>query len=238
MDLKEEEILGDQVDAHWYYKAKAAALLRDLSGYTPTSVLDIGAGSGFFSRQLLEHTNAKRAICVDVGYPRDWDEVHCGKPLVFRRAITQSDADLVLAMDVIEHVADSEAMMRPYVDLVSSGTRFIVSVPAFAFLWSGHDVFLGHHRRYTRNSLERTVRNCGLIVDFSHYYYGAVFPLAASLRLLEHVRSGRNHEPKSQLRQHGRLVNGVLSALCAAERPVMRANKFFGLTVFAGCHKP
>jgi len=39
MDLKEEEILGDQVEAHWYYKAKAAALLRDLSGFTPTSVL-------------------------------------------------------------------------------------------------------------------------------------------------------------------------------------------------------
>jgi len=33
MDLKEEEILGDQVDAHWYYKAKKAALLRDLRGH-------------------------------------------------------------------------------------------------------------------------------------------------------------------------------------------------------------
>jgi SAM-dependent methyltransferase len=238
MDLKEEEILGDQVDAHWYYKAKAAALLRDLSHQTPTSVLDIGAGSGFFSRQLLEHTNARRATCVDIGYPRDRDELHFGKPIAFRRAITQSDADLVLAMDVIEHVPDAEAMMRPYVDLVSSGTRFVFSVPAFAFLWSGHDVFLGHHRRYTLSALEQTACNCGLVVDFSHYYYGAVFPLAASLRLLGHLRLGRNQKPESQLRQHGTLVNGILSAMCAVERPVMRVNKLFGLTVFAGCHKP
>jgi SAM-dependent methyltransferase len=238
MDLKEEEILGEQVDAHWYYKAKAAALLRDLSGYRPKSVLDIGAGSGFFSRQLLKHTDAQRATCVDIGYSRDWDEVHGGKPIAFRRTLAQSDADLVLAMDVIEHVADAEAMMRPYVDLVSSGTRFIFSVPAFAFLWSGHDVYLGHHRRYTLRELERTVGNCGLSVDFSHYYYGAVFPLAASLRLLAKLNSSANHEPKSQLRQHGRLVNAILAALCAAERPAMRANKLFGLTVFAGCHKP
>ena len=238
MDLKEEEILGDQVAAHWYYKAKAAALLRDLSGYTAKSVLDIGAGSGFFSRQLLEHTNIERATCVDIGYPRDWDEMHYGKPIHFRRAISQSDADLVLAMDVIEHVSDAEAMMRPYVELVASGTRFVFSVPAFAFLWSGHDIFLGHHRRYTLASLERTVRNCGLIVDYSHYYYGAVFPLAASLRLVEQLRSGPSHKPESQLRQHGTLVNAILSTLCAVERPVMRANKFFGLTAFAGCHKP
>jgi hypothetical protein len=32
-------------------------------------------------------------------------------------------------------------------------------------------------------------------------------------------------------------VNGVLSGLLAAERPVMRANRLFGLTVFAGGHK-
>jgi SAM-dependent methyltransferase len=238
MDLKEEEILGDQVAQHWYYKAKAAALLRDLSGYSPKSVLDIGAGSGFFSRRLLERTSAQRATCVDIGYLRDWDEVHCGKPIAFRRAIAQSDADLVLAMDVIEHVADDAAMMRPYVDLVAPGTRFVFSVPAFGLLWSGHDVFLGHHRRYTLNSLERTVRNCGLVVDFSHYYYGAVFPLAASLRVLEHLRSHGHHEPRSQLRQHGGFVNELLAAMCAAELPVMRANRLFGLTVFAGCHKP
>ncbi len=186
MDLKEEAILGDHIDAHWYYRAKAAALLRDLSNYKPTSVLDIGAGSGFFSRQLLQRTDVQRATCVDTGYPHDRDELECGKAIAFRRAIAQSDADLVLAMDVIEHVADVEEMMRPYVDLVAAGTRFVFSVPAFGFLWSGHDVFLGHHRRYTLHSLERTARNCGLVVDWSHYYYGAVFPIAAGLRLVEH----------------------------------------------------
>lgn len=238
MDLKEEEILGDQVDRHWYYKAKAAALIDDLRGREPRSILDIGAGAGFFSRQLLERTEAKRATCVDIGYVQEHDEQWCGKQLLFRRAITSSDADLVLAMDVIEHVADDAALMRPYIDLVAPGTRFIISVPAFNFLWSGHDVFLGHHRRYTRASLERSVRMFGLVLDWSHYYYGAVFPLALATRLLERAGSAKATEPKSQLRKHGRVVNETLSLLCTIERPVMRANKLFGLTVFAGCHKP
>ena len=238
MDLKEEEILGNRIASHWYYKAKAAALLRDLSGYKPKSILDIGAGSGFFSRTLLEKTDAARATCVDIGYPKDRDEYCHGKPLAFRRTIGKSDADLVLAMDVIEHVPDETALLRPYIDLLAPGTRVIISVPAFAFLWSGHDVFLGHHRRYTLGNLERTVRGCGLVVDWSHYYYGAVFPLAAGTRLLERLRTASKTEPKSQLRQHSSVVNGILSALCAAERPFMHANRLFGLTAFAGCHKP
>jgi SAM-dependent methyltransferase len=238
MDLKEEEILGDQVERHWYYTAKAAALIDDLRGAEPTSILDIGAGSGFFARQLLARTNAQRATCVDTGYAQERDEQWFDKPIAFRRAITASDADLVLAMDVIEHVADDAGLMRPYVDLVAPGTRFIISVPAFNFLWSGHDVFLGHHRRYTIGSLERSILKFGLIVDWSHYYYGAVFPLAAAVRLLERAQQVRTSEPKSQLRRHGAFTNGALSALCGVERPLMRVNKLFGLTVFAGCHKP
>ena len=86
MDLKEEEILGDQVNTHWYYRAKVAALLRDLNGATRVEVLDIGAGSGFFSRQLLD-AGAARATCVDTGYAQDRDETWHGKPIAFRRAI-------------------------------------------------------------------------------------------------------------------------------------------------------
>jgi len=238
MDLKEEEILGDQVDAHWYYKAKAAALLKDCAGLNPISILDIGAGSGFFSHQLLAHTTAARATCVDIGYAQDRDELCAGKPLHFRRAIAASDADLVLAMDVIEHVGDDASLMRPYVERVPAGARFVFSVPAFGFLWSGHDVFLGHHRRYTLAELERSIATFGLVLDWSHYYYGLVFPLAVATRVLERVKPGQGSEPKSQLRRHGTVVNATLSALCAVERPFMRANKLGGLTVFAGCHKP
>jgi len=238
MDLKEEEILGDQVDAHWYYKAKKAALLRDLRGRTPREILDIGAGSGFFSRALLKDTDAVRSTCVDIGYAEDRDELCFGKPIAFRRSIASSAADLVLAMDVIEHVADDAGLLRSYVEKVSSGARFIVSVPAFNFLWSAHDVFLEHHRRYTIGALAGAMRRSGLVVDWTHYYYAAVFPIAAAVRLLERARGLKAVEPKIQLRRHGALVNGAFSALLTAERPLMRANKLFGLTAFAGGHKP
>jgi SAM-dependent methyltransferase len=238
MDLKEEEILGDQVGSHWYYRAKAKALLRDVRGFHPKEILDIGAGSGFFSRELLSKTHAERATCIDIGYHQERDEIWNGKPITFRTAIRDSRADLVLAMDVIEHVPDDAALLRSYCDLVPSGTRFIISVPAFNFLWSGHDVFLGHYRRYTLSMLVSAMRRSGLIVDWGHYYYATVFPIAATLRIFERLKGSGAVEAKSQLQKHSGFVNATFSALLAAERPVMRMNKLFGITVFASGHKP
>jgi hypothetical protein len=238
VDLKEEAILGDQVGSHWYYRAKSAALLSNLRGQKPREILDIGAGSGFFSKVLLRATGAERAVCVDTGYPHDWDEICGGKTISFRRNISASSADLVLAMDVIEHVPHDDELLGSYRNLVASGARFIVSVPAFNFLWSAHDVFLGHYRRYTLAALRSAMRRSGLEVDWSHYYYAAVFPIAAGMRLLERANGAAADAPKSQLRRHGAVVNETFSAMLAAERVAMRANKLFGLTAFAGGHKP
>jgi SAM-dependent methyltransferase len=238
MDLKEEDILGDKIQSHWYYRAKCAALFKNLDGYQAREVLDIGAGSGFFSRMLLKSGGAERATCVDIGYAEDRSETHDGKQIDFRRSIEGSDADLVLLMDVLEHIPDERALLRSYVDLLPSGTRFILSVPAIQALWSAHDVFLGHCRRYSLEAFEEVVRSCGLVVDWGHYYYGAVLPIAASLRLLERRHAAGVVEPKSQLRVHSDVVNAVLWAACAAEVPVMRANRLAGLSVFVGAHKP
>ena len=61
MDLKEEDILGADIAQHWYYRSKAAALRRVVADVNPQRLLDVGAGSGFFSRHLLEQTGAKSA---------------------------------------------------------------------------------------------------------------------------------------------------------------------------------
>jgi hypothetical protein len=187
---------------------------------------------------LLKETSAERATCVDIGYRQDRDETWCGKPIAFRRTIGQCQADLVLAMDVIEHVADDRGLIRAYSDLVSPGTRFIFSVPAFNFLWSAHDVFLEHHRRYTLRSLNAAMHESGLVVDWGHYYYASVFPLAAGIRIFDRLKGANAAGPKSQLQKHSGFMNATLTALLTAERPVMGMNKLFGLSVFAGGHKP
>ena len=56
----------------------------------------------------------------------------------------------------------TRGLVRHYAAKVPSGAHFLVTVPAFRFLWSGHDVFLEHKRRYTLPEIEKTMRDAGL----------------------------------------------------------------------------
>jgi len=237
MDLKETDILGDAISEHWYYRSKAKALTSLLGNQSASSILDVGAGSGFFSRYLLANSLASTATCVDISYPTEYDDQEAGKPIYFRRSIEKNHADVVLLMDVLEHVDDDVGLLAHYVEKAPVGARFVMSVPAFEFLWSGHDVFLEHKRRYQINQLEAVAKNAGLTVSKSGYYFGAVFPIAAVMRLLKRQSAGDQTPAQSDLSSHHPLVNAVLSAVCALEVPLMKFNRLAGLTVFCVAEK-
>ena len=234
MDLKEEDILGADIAQHWYYRSKAAALRRVVADVNPQRLLDVGAGSGFFSRHLLEWTGAKSALCVDIGYERDRDDRVGAKPVLYRRDCGATDCDLVLMMDVLEHVDDDRGLLRHYAAKVPSGAHFLVTVPAFRFLWSGHDVFLEHKRRYRLDEIEAAMRDAGLEIVKGAYYFGLVFPLAAAVRLAARGEA----QPMSSLKKHGALTNGVLSVICAVELPLFPINRLAGLSAFVLAKKP
>jgi 2-polyprenyl-3-methyl-5-hydroxy-6-metoxy-1,4-benzoquinol methylase len=234
MDLKEEDILGAGIAQHWYYRSKAAALRRAVADLNPQRLLDVGAGSGFFSRHLLAEGGAQSALCVDIGYERDRDEQVAGKPVLYRRDCGATDCDLVLMMDVLEHVDDDRSLVRHYAAKVPSGAHFLVTVPAFGFLWSGHDVFLEHKRRYVLSEIEAAMRDAGLGIVKGAYYFGLVFPLAAAVRLATRGEA----QPKSSLKKHGALTNSVLAAVCAAELPLFPVNRLAGLSAFVLARKP
>lgn len=234
MDLKEEDILGAGIARHWYYRSKAAALRRAVAGLQPRRLLDVGAGSGFFSRHLLVETAASSALCVDIGYPADRDDCVAGKPVLYRRDTGPTDCDLVLMMDVLEHVDDDRGLVRHYADRVPAGAHFLVTVPAFSFLWSGHDVFLEHKRRYRLLEIETALRDAGLEIVRGAYFFGLVFPLAAAVRLADRNTT----EPRSSLKKHGAFTNGLLTVICAAELPLFPINRLAGLSAFVLARKP
>lgn len=233
MDLLEVDLLGDAIDSHWYYQSKARALLAILGRGEHEAVLDVGAGSGFFAKYLLAESSIKAAWCVDPAYPSDCDVCYAGKPLYFRRTIDACPADLVLMMDVLEHVDDDLALVNRYEAVLTASERrnqttWVISVPAFAWMWSGHDVFLGHKRRYHQPQLAALFRRPGWRIDTLCFYFALVFPLAWLSRMLRRWRGVKG----SQLQVHSRWVNALLTALCWFEIGFFRLNRWFGLTLF------
>ncbi|MFI8557827.1 class I SAM-dependent methyltransferase [Pseudomonas putida] len=236
MDLKETEILGKDIDQHWYYSAKAKAMTYFLGNSALRKIVDVGAGSGFFSRYLLKHTSAIEAWCIDISYAEDADELISEKPVYLRKSIGENDADLVLLMDVLEHVDDDVALLTQYVEKAPIGTRFLLTVPAFQFLWSSHDVFLEHRRRYSLPQLEKVASEAGLEIRRGAYYFAGVFPLVAALRLIERIKPNTTRA-RTQLARHSLLTNWALKLICLVELPIMRLNRLGGVSAFCLAEK-
>jgi hypothetical protein len=229
MDVKEADILGEEAGEHWYYVAKGLAVRRLLGDERVGTVLDVGAGSGVFSRQLLAAGVAEAATCVDVGYDAPRDETYHEKPIRFVREVESVTHDLILMMDVLEHVDDDVALLRRYSDAMSDTTRVLITVPAFQALWSGHDVFLGHRRRYTLAQVEELVRRCGLRVQESGYFFGPILPVVAAVRLWHRLIGT---EPKSTLEPAPSWLNEALVAIHRVEsRVLLPRNRLGGLSV-------
>src|SRR5262245_31943972 len=112
MDLKEQDILGSHSATHWYYVSKGRVLRRLLGDVKADWVLDVGAGSGIFSRQLVDAGLCQRAVCIDPAYLEERVELHNGKEVEFIRAAPQSTQSLILMMDVLEHVDDDVGLLR------------------------------------------------------------------------------------------------------------------------------
>lgn len=232
MDLKELQGWEGDIGSHWYYASKAAALERLLKPVGFGTIADIGAGSGFFSKHLLvRRADARAAACVDINYARDSDEWIAGKHVAFRRSARAVSADLYLLMDVLEHVEDDVALLRSVAAGAPPGAHFVVTVPAFNFLWSGHDVYLGHHRRYTLDQVASVVRRAGLVVRKRCYFFGAVFPAAVAVRISRRLFGG-DAPPKSDMVTVSDTANRALRTVCRLEESAFMLNRLFGLTAF------
>jgi hypothetical protein len=88
------------------------------------------------------------------------------------------DIEYVALLDVLEHQADDRRFLEGLVGTMASGATLIITVPALNGLWSGWDVALGHHRRYDRAGLRRTIDGLPLRVVELSYLFPEMIPLA------------------------------------------------------------
>ena len=239
MDLKEETAIGGDPASHWYYISKGRAIKSLLGSEPIDNLLDVGAGSGVFSRMLLRDGLATQATCVDPNYDDAFINAHNEDKISFVRNAETADADTVIMIDVIEHVDDDVALMRDYVDTAKPGTRFLISVPAFNFLWSSHDDFLEHRRRYSLATLKSSVEAAGLQPVKLNYFFGLLFPAVAALRFAGNALRGDKEATHSDLKPAPGWLNASLVAMHDLERAALfPLNRVAGVTAFCLAEKP
>lgn len=237
MDLKELES-GVDPKIHWYYQSKKIPLVNYVKKVynemkIPLMLVDVGSGSGFFMYELLEQIPEliTKIYLVDIGYSEEEMAVTKNQIIEKTRALPVNiENAVVVMMDVLEHLDDDYLMLAAIKKNASgNNNHFFITVPAFMSLWSGHDVYLGHYRRYTGNSLNKLLAASKYHKQSTYYIYGAIFPLVWLARKF----ARKNEHPESDMKPSGTLVNGILKTVCFIEMPFRKANKLAGVSVVA-----
>ena len=68
----------------------------------------------------------------------------------------------------------------------------MLTVPAYTWLWSQHDVSMHHRRRYTVGRLEERVRATGWEPTVRTYFFSTMLPAVAAIRTTRRPRAVAN----------------------------------------------
>ena len=228
MDLKELDLVDPNFN--WYYQHKAKYIYTKSKNYINqiNNLIDVGAGSGFFAKYFQERSPKIKAYCIDPFYSDD--QLKEEGNLQFLKQKPNVKAEALLFIDVLEHVEDDIKLIEDYKNNMDQETCLIISVPAFNFLWSGHDIFLEHYRRYTLKNLKTLLLKAGFEPVYGSYIFSTIFPLVYLKRKFT------KNLNKSDMREFNRFVNWLFLNICKLEY-FLPINKLFGTSVFVIARK-
>ena len=184
MDLKELEN-GVDPKTHWYYQSKKIPLFRYFKKITnqtgkKLTVIDFGSGSGFFAYELFEAfpDDIEDVLLIDIGYSEDEMAATKNASVKKLQYIPEGiDNCIVIMMDVLEHIEDDYAILKDIQNNVGENAYYFITVPAFMSVWSSHDVYLGHYRRYTIPMLKKLLDTHQCKIEKTILFVWQYFPI-------------------------------------------------------------
>ena len=141
--------------------------------YVGEKVLEIGAGTGNLTVQLIPRT-LYWVSDVNPLYLHHLERVRLDRPYM-EVGYTDGEKgesfpkdtkfDTVICLNVVEHLADDLTALTNFRDVLEDQGRAIILVPCGPWLFGSLDEVLGHHRRYTRKQLTDLVERAGFHLE-------------------------------------------------------------------------
>lgn len=219
-----ERAVFDRMEAidssHWWFTGRRAILGELLRRHAPADtrrVLEVGCGTGsnlamlgaFGRVDAIEPDDGARAIAA----ARSGLAV-AGGLLPDGVAIEDGAYDVIVLLDVLEHIADDRAALALLAAKLAPGGRLVITVPAAPWMWSAHDVAHHHHRRYDWPTLRARLAEAGLRTRHHTHFNTLLYPLVALARVAGRItgrEGGDDALPAGP-------INRLLGAVFAFER--------------------
>ena len=149
--------------------------------YVRGAVLEVGCGVGTFTKRLAAAPSVTSLLSIDISESAvSRCRASVADPAVDIRVADVRDVagafDLVVCMNVLEHIEDDRAALSHMLGLLKPGGTLFLLVPSHQFLFSSFDAESGHYRRYNKprvQALIREVASSGAIT-FRQFYFNTI----------------------------------------------------------------
>lgn len=242
MEREAFEAMGAVEHEHWWFVGRrrivSSLIAGALAGKHRPRILEAGCGTGGNLKMLAEFGDLE-AFEFDYDARKVAQRVS-GLPVAQGRLPDgidhiQGPFDVIALLDVLEHIEGDVAALRALAAKLKPGGFLVLTVPAFQFLWSEHDEFHHHHRRYSRRQLERVLREGDFIAEKISYFNSLLFPLALVQRMGSRLLGRQLGDPNAS---PAKPVNRLFADIFGFERVLLKhANLPVGLSLCAVCRR-
>jgi SAM-dependent methyltransferase len=135
--------------------------------------------------------------------------------------------DVIGAFDVVEHIDEDTEVMREMWRALRPGGGLVLAVPQHPSLWSPHDEYTRHVRRYTGPELRRKVTEAGFRIVRSTSFVFFLLPLMFASRVRMRMTDPHARNDPVDAARVSRGVSVMLDPVMRFETALIRAGVNF-----------
>lgn len=223
---------------HWWYVTRRSILKNICDNYIKNkkelSILEIGCGSGgnlsFLSKYGELYAMETDNIAIKNAKSKKICEVRKGtlpENIPYGKSF-----DIICLFDVLEHIQNDKLSLQTVNKYLNRDGRIILTVPAYMFLWSGHDIASHHKRRYTTSQINQLLESTGFKKSYSSYFFSILFTILAPIRIIQKLLHRKN--VRHDIRKEKRILNYLMIKIFSIESKILPYLSLpFGVSIVA-----
>jgi len=190
-----------------------------------TTVLDVGCGNAFVVSELSKLNTDIDFLGYDINFKQEYIDYLNNNSLKHITNLKISKelnnfgssiqkVTLTLLLDVIEHIKNDIDFLTDLRNKIPEDSIFLITVPAFQGLFTNHDKFLRHYRRYNKKQIYSLMKKSGYKVIDCNYFFASLLVPRLLKKTLEKIKNS-NYENTQGVSNwnKGRALTGIVKNL-------------------------
>src|ERR1035438_3594440 len=243
MEEVEYARMAERESSYWWHVGRLRIietyLQKATKGKKDVRILNVGGGTGGTLATLERYGTVDNVDGSDdaIAFMRQLGYTRVKKMDGMKLPYKDKAYDMVGAFDVLENIKDDAAALKEWSRVLKDDGSILITVPAYQWLWSGHDVALHHFRRYTTGRLKQVAVTAGLAASKVSYAFIFSLPLVAGFRFMRQMAAAKAGSETSYVDVPG-WVNGMFTNFLYLEAKAHRYIPFpAGTSIIASLRK-